>query len=399
MLIGIVGKPNCGKSTFFKASTLAEVEIANYPFATIKPNHGTGYVRVDCADKFFNTKCNPRFGFCLNHIRFVPVDLLDVAGLVPEAHKGKGLGLEFLNDLNQGDALIHVIDVSGSTNEKGEPVKPLSYDPVNDIRFLETELDMWYLQILKKVWDKYARQQNQENTPVEKDLAKQFSGLGADDDIIKKVLGELNLNNKKPIAWSEQELLDFASLLRKKTKPMVIAANKADIPGADKNIKRIQKEFPDYKIIPCSAESELALREAAKHNLIDYVPGSSTFKILNPDKLSDKQKKALGFIQENVLKKFKTTGLQDILDFVLFDLLKFIAIFPGGVNKLADQDGNILPDCFLLPPNSTALDFAFKLHTDFGNNFIKAIDVKTKKAVGKDHLLKHGDVVEIVSKK
>jgi len=154
MLIGIVGKANVGKSTFFKAATLAEVEIANYPFTTIKPNHGTGFVKVDCVDKEFNVKCNPRFGYCLDGKRFVPVDLLDVAGLVPGAHEGKGMGSEFLNDLNQADALIHIIDVSGSTNEKGEKVPILSYDPANDIKFLEKELDMWYLRLIEKGWEK-----------------------------------------------------------------------------------------------------------------------------------------------------------------------------------------------------------------------------------------------------
>ena len=69
------------------------------------------------------------------------------------------------------------------------------------------------------------------------------------------------------------------------------------------------------------------------------------------------------------------------------------------MNKLSDQHGNILPDCFLLPGNSTALDFAYKLHTDIGNNFIKAIDVKTKKPVGKEYLLKHRDVIEIATSK
>src|SRR3989338_5626200 len=139
MLIGVVGKANVGKSTFFKAATLAEVEIANYPFATIKPNHGTGYVRVDCAEKFFNVKCNPRFGYCIEGIRFVPVDMLDVAGLVPGAHEGKGMGNQFLDDLRQADALIHVVDVAGTTNEKGEPITPGSYDPADDIKFLEEE--------------------------------------------------------------------------------------------------------------------------------------------------------------------------------------------------------------------------------------------------------------------
>ena len=114
MLIGVVGKPSTGKSTFFKAATLAEVETANYPFTTIKPNHAVGYVKIDCVDKEFEVQCNPRMGYCLNHKRFVPIDLLDVAGLVPGASEGAGMGNQFLDVLNQANALIHVIDVSGS---------------------------------------------------------------------------------------------------------------------------------------------------------------------------------------------------------------------------------------------------------------------------------------------
>ncbi|KHO52201.1 MAG: hypothetical protein QT08_C0013G0023 [archaeon GW2011_AR17] len=156
MLIGVVGKPSTGKSTFFKAITLAEVEIANYPFTTIKPNHAVGYIRIACADKDFATQCHPRMGYCIDHQRFLPVDLLDVAGLVPGASEGLGMGNAFLDDLNQADALIHVIDLSGSTNEKGEPVIAGSYDPINDVLFLDEELDLWYLRLLNKGWEKFA---------------------------------------------------------------------------------------------------------------------------------------------------------------------------------------------------------------------------------------------------
>src|SRR3989344_7203991 len=175
MLIGCVGKPSVGKSTFFKAATLAEAEIANYPFTTIKPNRGMGFVKMECIDKHFNKQCNPREGYCVEHNRFVPIEMLDVAGLVPGAHLGLGRGNQFLDDLRQADALIHVIDVSGSVNEKGESVEPLSYDPAEDIKFLEIELDMWYLGILQKGWDKFARQLQQERGKVSAALAKQLS--------------------------------------------------------------------------------------------------------------------------------------------------------------------------------------------------------------------------------
>ncbi|MBR9702199.1 redox-regulated ATPase YchF [Candidatus Pacearchaeota archaeon] len=399
MLVGVVGKANVGKSTFFKAATLAEVEIANYPFATIKPNHGTGYMKVDCADKAFNVQCNPRFGFCINHKRFVPADLIDVAGLVPGAHEGKGMGNQFLDDLRQADVLIHVVDIAGTTNEKGEPVDAGSYDPMQDIKFLEEELDFWYLGVIKKGWDKFVRDIQQTHKEIHKALGKQLSGLGVTEEMVEDLIKEKELLSDNITRWGEEDLLLLAQELRKITKPMIIACNKIDVPGAMDNYTRIKKELPDHLLVPCSAESELALREAAKHELIDYIPGESNFTLKDETKLSDKQKKALGFIKENILDKYNSTGVQDILDKAVFDLLEYIAIFPGGVNKLADQDGNILPDCFLLPKDSTALDFAYKLHSDFGDKFIRAIDVKTNMTVGKEHKLKHGDVIEIIANK
>jgi len=395
MLIGIVGKANVGKSTFFKALTLAEVLIANYPFATIDPNKGFGFVKVDCVDKDFEVQCNPRTGYCIDHVRFVPVEVLDVAGLVPGAHEGKGMGNKFLDDLRQAHALVHIVDISGSTNEKGEPVEPGSYDPAFDVRFLETELDMWYLSILKKGWEKFARQVQQEGKTVSESLAKQLSGLNVNEKMIAAVIKKFNLDPSKPVHWAEKDLNDIAVELRKITKPMIIAANKIDVPTAKDNLERIKKEFPDHIIIPCSAESELALKEAAKKELIKYIPGEKDFEIKG--KLSDKQQKALEFIRKNILDTYGTTGVQQAIDASVFKLLKYIAIFPGGINKLADQHGNILPDCFLLPEGSTAIDFAYRIHTDIGDKFIRAIDVKTKRTVGKEHLLKHRDVVEIIT--
>ncbi|MBS3108882.1 redox-regulated ATPase YchF [Candidatus Woesearchaeota archaeon] len=393
MLIGIVGKPSTGKSTIFKAATLAEVEIASYPFTTIKPNFGTGFVKVDCIDKEFNTLCNPRFGYCLKGKRFVPVELIDVAGLVEGAHEGKGLGSQFLDDLNQADALIHIIDISGSTNEKGEAVEPLSYDPLNDVKFLEHELDMWYLRILKKSWDKFARTVKGENGKAGKAIAKQMSGVRVDENIAENAIRKLNLD-EDVLKWTNNDLFMLASELRKITKPMIIAANKIDINGAENNLKRLIEKFSEYKIIACSAESELALKEAAKKNLISYIPGEGNFEITSSS-LNENQKMALNFVKENILNKYKSTGVQDVLDYAVFNLLGYIAIFPGGLNNLKDSEGRTLPDCFLMPKNSTSLDFAFRIHTDIGKKFVKAIDVKKKIAVGKEHLLKNRDVIEI----
>jgi len=391
MLIGIVGKPSSGKSTFFKAMTLADIDIANYPFTTIKPNRGAGHVKIKDIAQEYGKPSNPREGFTIDKFRFVPVELLDVAGLVPGAHEGKGMGSQFLDDLNQADALIHVVDISGSTNEKGEPVPTLSYSPSNDVRFLEFELDMWYLRILKKGWEKFSRTVQQEHLEISKALAKQLSGLRVTEDMVKKYAKDLPEN---PTSWSEEEMFKLASKLRAETKPMIIAANKIDIPGSEENYEQLKKEFPNHIIFPCSAESELALKEAHKHKLIHYLPGENNFEIKKD--LTKEQTKGLELIKNNVLSSFNFTGVQKIIDTAVFDLLNRIAIHPGGVNKLEDSDGNVLPDCFLMKEGTTALEFAFRLHTDFGKKFIRAIDVKTKRTIGKDHQLKHLDIIELI---
>ena len=393
MLIGLVGKPSCGKSTFFKACTLADVLIAAYPFATIKPNHGVAYVKIDCIDKEFNVKCNPHKGYCINGNRFVPFDLMDVAGLVEGASEGKGLGNEFLSDLSAADAFIHIVDISGETDAGGKETK--GYNPVQDIAMLENELDLWYLGIMNKAWKGFARIIQNTKQELHKAIANQFSGLKVTEDQVKRILVKGKYNVEKPADWQDSELRRFAHDLRHTTKPMIIAANKCDRPDSKENLKKLKEAYPHLMIYPCSADSELALRQAHNHGLIEYIPGDPDFKIIKD--LNEKQKQALENIRTNVLKAYGNTGVQEILNKTVFELLKYIAVFPAGAHKLADSKGNILPDCFLLPDGSTVLDFAFTVHTDLGKNFIRAINAKTKMVVGKEHLLKHRDGYEIVT--
>jgi ribosome-binding ATPase len=392
MQIGIVGAPNQGKSTFFNAATLAGAEMADYPFTTIGANQGVGYVRIECVCTDFKKQCNPRQGFCKEGQRFVPVTLLDVAGLVPDAYMGKGLGNQFLNDLSQASALIHVIDASGNTNDSGEKVK--GYDPCNTVSFLEKEIDLWYESILDKNWEKFARRIKMEKGKLSEQITIQFAGLGVKEEQVIEAMSKASLPDDA-IAWSKEDLLRFATQLRHQAKPMLIVANKIDVEGAWENYERMKKEFPDYKIIPASSESELALRRAEKAGIIEYVPGDSKFIIKEGAKLNDKQKHALEQIR-NYLNRHKSTGVQQALNTAVFELLGYIAIFPGGVNKLEDSQGRVLPDVFLLKPDSEAIDFAYTLHSDFGDKFICAIDVKTKMKMAKDHKLKHRDVVELV---
>jgi len=288
MLIGLVGKPSCGKSTFFKAATLAEVEIASYPFTTIKPNSGVGYVKVECIDKEFNTQCKPNHGFCLEHNRFVPVNLMDVAGLVPGASEGKGLGNQFLDDLRKADVFVHIVDASGTTDVEGKPTE--DYNPCEDVRFLEDELNKWFFNIFQKVWKGFARKAEMEKEKFSEAVARQFSGLKVTEEQVKNVLRKLNFPEKAS-SWTENQVKEFATVLRVESKPMIIAANKIDLEKGKENYQKLRAEFPNLIIMPCSADSELALREAVKSGLIDYVPGENNFKIKG--ELSEKQKNAL----------------------------------------------------------------------------------------------------------
>jgi len=391
MLVGLVGRPNSGKSTFFKAATLADVLIASYPFATIKPNHGVAYVKIKDLASEFGKVSNPRDGYVKNGKRFVPFELMDVAGLVEGASEGKGLGNEFLNDLATADSFIHVVDMSGEFDGAGKPTK--DYYPGQDIKIIEKELDLWYLGIFKKSWASLARTIEIQHTNFAESVARQFSGLKVTIDDVKHIILKSGLDVEHPAKWTQEDLAKFAQMLRKYTKPMIIAANKVDTLNGPANFKKVKEEF-DYPIVACFADGELSLRQADKAGLIHYVPGEKNFEIKK--ELNEKQKAALDKIQ-NVMNEFGSTGVQEVLNSVVFNVLEYISIYPAGA-KLADSKGNVLPDCYLMKKGSTALDFAYRLHTDIGKNFVKAIDVRTKLAVGKDHVLKDGDGFEIMTK-
>ncbi|MCA9487009.1 redox-regulated ATPase YchF [Candidatus Woesearchaeota archaeon] len=397
MIIGIVGKPNVGKSAFFRSLTLADAESGNFPFTTIDANEAIGYVKIKDPATDFEKHSNPREGYVAGEFRFVPVQIIDVAGLVPGAHEGKGLGNKFLDDLRQADALIHIIDLSGGTNEKGEPVEINSYNPAEDILFLEAELDHWFYNIIERNWPNIDKKIRMQDMKIEHALVNVLSGLNIKERHILQALSELGID-KTTIS---KELFSLARKLRELSKPMIIAANKCDVLQEnklwEKKLNILKEEFPQHKIIPVMAEYEFNLRKAQEKQILRYIPGEGNFEILN-ENLNENQKKGLEIISK-ALQEMRTTGVQETLNAAVFDLLKMKPIFPGGVSKLEDSKGNVLPDCFLMEEKATALDFAYRLHTDFGKNFIKAINVRTKMMVGKDHILSFGDIVEIVSGK
>ncbi len=393
MLIGVVGKANVGKSTFFKAATLAPAEIGPHPFVTIKPNRAIAYVKTKCPCTELKIKCNPKNSPCIDGNRFVPFEILDVAGLIPGAHLGKGLGNKFLDDLRQADCLIHVLDAAGATDEKGNPVAPGTRNPAEDLVFLNEEFDFWLQDILMNHFKK------KHNQPISaKQVEEVLSGLKIKKEHILNAEKTSKLKISNITKWKDEQFLEFAIALRIESKPMVFAANKCDIGIARENVKKLKERFPIYSFIPTSAESELVLREATEKKLIKYIPGDSDFEIIG--ELTEKQKQALDFVKEKVLKILGNTGVQECINKAVFDLMKCIVVFPvEDENKLTNKEGNILPDAYILPKDSTALDLAYKIHTDIGEKFIGAIDCRTKRKIGKDTKLKNGDIIKILTGK
>ena len=397
-MVGIVGKPNTGKSTFFSAATLAPAEIGSYPFTTIKPNRGVGYVRTPCVCKEFNVKDNPVNSLCLNGVRLIPVELIDCAGLVPGAWQGRGLGNQFLDEIRKADALIHIVDASGGTDLEGRSCKPGEHDPLEDVHFLEKELTMWLANILKRDWMKMARTAEAESKDISVMLEERLSGLSIKKNHILEALRKTGLNADKPTSWSEDEFLNFIDNLRRISKPMLIVANKIDIPTAEENLERLKEA--GYIVVPCCAEAELALRRAAEKKLIEYTPGDCSFKILKREQLSESQLNALEKIREKILLKYGSTGVQDAINKAFFKLLNMITVYPvEDVEHLSDHKGRVLPDAYLVPYGTTARQLAFMIHTELGESFIYAVEARGKKRVGEDYVLKDRDVISIVSAK
>ncbi|MFQ5572819.1 MAG: redox-regulated ATPase YchF [Nitrosopumilaceae archaeon] len=389
--MGLLGKANVGKSTFFSAATETPVPTGNFPFTTIEPNVGVAYVKTDCACKHFGI--NHEIPSCVNGTRFIPVKLIDIAGLVPGAHEGKGLGNQFLDDARQAEVLIHVVDISGSTDIQGQPVQVGSHDPLEDVEFVIAEFDQWFTQILEREWQKLSKEIEQKTVKLVDGITKRFSGLGIRDYEVQDVLQTTGLLTKKPTEWDASDLSTFVKELRKNTKPILIAANKADLCKDLKIIEKIQGE----KVIPCSAEAELLLRKASKSGLIDYVPGSNNFSIKENIEISSQQKKALDVVN-TVFSKIETTGIQKALNSAVFDALKTIVVYPvEDESKFCNKDGVVFPDAKLLVEGSTAKDLAVIIHADIAKGFLHAIDCKTKQRIGAEHKLKNGDVVKIVS--
>ena len=397
-LVGLVGKANVGKSTFFAAATLKPVEIANFPFTTIKANRGVAYIRTTCVCREFQVKDEPNNSACVDGKRLVPVDLIDTPGLIRGAHEGKGLGNQFLDEVRRADALIVVCDAAGSTDEGGQPVAPGTHDPIDDVKLFEEEFDLWLYGIVIKDWERLARTAEMKHEEIWRHIDEKLSGLGITRGNIQTACDRVKLNPFKAAHWNHKDLHEFSTELRKVSKPLIVAANKADKEFATENIEKIKAA--GYMVVPTCAEAELALRRAADAGFIKYTPGDNDFTILQSEKLSLIQIKALESIREKVFKRWGSTGLQNAINEAFYGLLDMITIYPvEDAEKLTDSKGRVLPDCFLIPKGTTAKQFAKYVHTDLAQSFLFAVDARTKRRLGEAQVLKDRDVIQIVAAK
>lgn len=398
MEVGVVGKPNVGKSTFFNALTLLDVPIAPYPFTTIEPNRGLAAVRMLCPHREKDQPCTPGNAKCVDGTRWIPVALVDVPGLVPGAHLGKGLGHKFLDDLRAADGFLQVVDLSGTTDAEGRIVAAGSHDPAAEVTWLEEELVTWIAEILGRGFEREARSVELEGRKVEEFLATRLTGLSVASSAIQTALRHGSLDRAHPSAWTQEQRTQLARELLRAAKPRLVVANKADRSTAP-DARSLAERLAPVPVTPTSADAELTLRRAARAGMVEYRPGDAAFQLAPGAKLSTAQQRALDEIQ-NVLRRWGSTGVQQALETMVFDRLGRIVVFPvEDEAHWTDGRGRLLPDAFLVPAGTTARAVAYRVHTDLGENFVRAIDGRSHRALAADHPVDPGAVLRIVSRK
>jgi ribosome-binding ATPase YchF (GTP1/OBG family) len=397
--IGLIGKTNTGKTTFFNSATLDTAEISNYPFTTKEPRKANANAITLCVHKEFDVQDSPKNSRCIDGWRFIPVDLVDLPGLIKGAWQGKGLGNQFLSVAAQSDVLLHIVDASGSIDASGKIADPGSGDPIADIADIEEELVMWYLKLFEGNHDKISRAVNS-GTDTVTAVTDVFRGIGVREEHVRLALEDNNLSDVRFDDFKLETPKNFCWSLREISKPTLIVANKVDLPTAAENFRRMREQYKNMIIVPCSADAELTLRRAENRGLIRYIAGDERFEIKDQILLNDKQKWALNFIRKDILGEYMRTGVQFAINVAVFKLLRMNTVYPvADANKLADKHGNILPDVYLMKSGSTIENLAKDIHSDLVKGLLYAIDVRDGLRLPVNYQLKDRDVVSIISTK
>ncbi|HDJ67171.1 MAG TPA: redox-regulated ATPase YchF [Nitrososphaeria archaeon] len=395
--IGLIGKTNTGKTTFFNAATLGTAEISTYPFTTKQPNYGVGYVLTPCVCKEFGVKDNPRNSKCINGWRHIPIELIDLPGLIKGAWAGKGLGNQFLSVASQSDALLHVVDASGSVDEEGRLTEPGTGDPLADYYDIEEELIMWFMKLIDRSTDRIIRSLRK-GKELPEAMEEVLMGVKVNREHIRQALIQSNLEKKDFENWTPMDDKRFAAALREVSKPTLIVANKMDLDTAPENFKRLRDQLTDKIVVPCSAEAELILRRAEQKKLIRYIPGEEEFEIIDESRLTERQRWALDFIRRRILDEYMRTGVQFALNVAVFKLLKMNAVYPVyDIQKLSDRHGNVLPDVYLMPDGADVRELAQVIHSELAKGLLYAIDARTGLRLPANYKLKDRDVLSVVS--
>jgi len=398
LTFAIIGKTNVGKTTLFNAATLLDEKISNYPFTTTEPNQGIAHVCDLCVCRELGVEDAPVNSACLDGWRYIPVRIIDVPGLVKDAWKGKGLGNRFLSAIGQADALIHVVDASGSIDEEGKISQPGSGNPVQDVMNIEMEIELWISHIIDRNRPNIIRDAS--NSSFEEELNKALTGIKTRPEHIVQALEVSELAEKPFPEWTPEDTLEFSHRLLPIIKPTLIIANKMDLPTAEENLEKLNEYYSHSLVAATSAEAELALRRADKSGLIRYSPGQELFKVLDENRLTLDQKKAIQYIEEKIMFKYMRTGIQQALNTLAFKLLRKNMVYPvSNEAKFSDGDGNILPDVHLMENDDQPIDLARTVHSRLAENFILAIDARTGLRLPKDYSLRHRDVVKIMTQK
>lgn len=338
--VGIIGLPNAGKSTLFRALTKKQVAIASYPFTTINPNVGIVSVPDERLQKLSALLQPPK-------VTPAVIELIDIAGLVRDAHKGEGLGNQFLSHIRGCDALLHLIRCF-QTPEIEHVERTI--DPIRDKEIVETELllkDLKTVERMREETRKGAKGKTKEEQKLFEVLERAFNGLARGIP-----LSQLELKKE------ENDLIKPLSLLT--AKPILYVLNVGN--------KNNSCTFP-FPHIQINAEEELEIAE-----------------------LPEEESASLGI----------KSGL-DLLIRACYDILDLITFFTiTGGNELR---------AWSIKRGTPAKEAAGKVHSDFREKFIRAEVISWNKLMeagswtqarklglskteGKDYAIQDGDVVE-----